>query len=83
MSRKSSRNLLTPLCTLMLACDGANLSGPRKEKGCCGKCAEAQEKRARKPAPPRGENTALPEATRTVDRLKAALRGFDDERWEE
>jgi hypothetical protein len=45
MSRKgsaSSRSLKQPICTLMLACDGNNLKGSRKDTGVCCACAEKQ-----------------------------------------
>jgi hypothetical protein len=56
----SSTNLRTPICTKMVACDGANLVGKNRiEKGYCGKCEEALEKRKKAAPPLKGENSAL------------------------
>ena len=56
----SGMDMRVPLCTKMIACDGANLVGKnRLEKGMCLKCEEALAKR-NKPKPPlKGENSAL------------------------
>ena len=51
MARKgsaSSRSLKQPICTLMLACDGNNLKGTRRDKGICCACAEKLEQRAKR-----------------------------------
>jgi hypothetical protein len=47
----SKTHLVTPVCKLMLACDGSNLIAERIESGHCGKCAKALAKK-NKPAPP-------------------------------
>lgn len=61
----STTNLKTPICNAMVACDGDNLNIASRERGYCGKCADAMKKRADKtPKPLRGENTALYEAQR-------------------
>ena len=66
----STTNMKTPICTRMIACDGANLVGKnRLEKGMCLRCEEALAKR-NKPKPPlKGENTALPENLRRKDKI--------------
>ena len=67
----SSTNLKTPICKAQVACDGDNLNLRSRERGYCGKCAEAMAKRADKATKPlRGENTALAEAQRRQDALK-------------
>jgi hypothetical protein len=43
----------TPTCTAQIACDGANLQGPRIAIGICGACGKAAAKRG-KVIPPRG-----------------------------
>ncbi len=43
----------TPTCTAQIACDGANLQGPRIALGTCGACGKAAAKRG-KVIPPRG-----------------------------
>ena len=43
----------TPTCTAQIACDGANLQGPRIALGMCGACGKAAAKRG-KVIPPRG-----------------------------
>jgi hypothetical protein len=45
-------------CSLSIACDAAPLNPKRRESGVCGRCDEAQKKKA-KSIPPRGMNTAL------------------------
>ena len=64
--------MLTPICTLQLACDGDNLALRSRERGYCGKCAQAQAKRQDKaPKALRGENTALYQAQRrTIQKPK-------------
>ena len=52
-------NTINAFCKLSLACDAAPLSVNRREIGICGRCDEAQKKRA-KTKPLRGVNTALP-----------------------
>jgi hypothetical protein len=64
-----------PMCLVQIACDGANLQGPRRDMGICGKCSEAQERRLKKAPPLKGENTALPVEVRRIDALKAAQQG--------
>ena len=68
-----------PLCQLMLACDGNTLTVSSRDRGYCGKCAEALAKKNRPPPPLKGENTALPAATRKVDAAKGAAS--DPARW--
>ena len=66
----SSTNLRTPVCSHMIACDGANLVGKNRiEKGMCLKCEEAKTKRS-KVTPPKGQNTALSVEERRIDALK-------------
>jgi hypothetical protein len=61
----STTNLQTPICTAQVACDGDNLNIASRERGYCGKCRDAMEKKKDKtPKPLRGENTALYEAQR-------------------
>jgi hypothetical protein len=43
----SAAYLKTPMCTLQLACDGDNLNIASRERGYCGKCAEAAKKRGK------------------------------------
>ena len=43
----------TPTCRAQIACDGANLQGPRIALGTCGPCGKAAAKRG-KVIPPRG-----------------------------
>ena len=45
-------------CKLSIACDAAPLNLKRRESGFCGRCDEAQKKKA-KVTQPRGMNTAL------------------------
>lgn len=48
-SAHSSRALNTPICTKQVACDGNNLTSPKRiETGCCGKCDEAIKKKEKK-----------------------------------
>lgn len=56
----SSTNMRTPICLKQVACDGINLVGPSAERGYCGKCKEAMEKKNKPPKPLKGENSALP-----------------------
>jgi hypothetical protein len=57
----ATTNLKTPICTAMLACDGDNLNVLSRERGYCGKCKDAMDKRAKKGStkPLRGETTGL------------------------
>lgn len=58
-------SLHTPMCSKQIACDGINLVGAARERGYCTKCAEAEEKKAKKTTPPlKGANTALREVQR-------------------
>ena len=57
----STIDLRVPMCTKKIACDGINLAPSLRERGYCGKCEVAMQRRAA---------------------IKAALKGFDDERWE-
>ena len=43
------------ICEKQIACDGEQISERRKDRSMCGKCANAIEKRNRKPKPLRGE----------------------------
>lgn len=43
----SSTNLRTPICTVMLACDGENLNMASRKRGFCGKCLEAARRRGK------------------------------------
>lgn len=56
----STSDMRTPICSKMIACDGANLAPRAIERGYCGKCKEAMEKKNKPPKPLRGENSALP-----------------------
>lgn len=49
-------NLRIPLCPAKVACDGNEL---RAGRTMCGLCQKALEKKARKPPPLRGANTAV------------------------
>ena len=62
----STNVLRTPICTAQVACDGDNLNVRSRERGICGKCKEAMDKKktAKATKPLRGENTALYEAQR-------------------
>lgn len=54
-----------PICTAQIACDGDNLTAASRERGYCGKCRNAMERRKDKTVKPlRGENTALREVQR-------------------
>jgi hypothetical protein len=67
----SSTNLRTPICSHMIACDGANLVGKNRiEKGMCGKCEETLEKKKKAAPPLKGENSALSVEERRIDALK-------------
>jgi hypothetical protein len=50
----AGRHLQTPICTALVACDGANLIAERIESGICGKCAKAMVKKDKAPKPPKG-----------------------------
>lgn len=42
----SNKALLhTPMCKLMIACDGSNLNKQRVPKGCCRPCEDALKRR--------------------------------------
>ena len=60
----STNNMRTPICTKQVACDGDNLNIQSSERGYCGKCKDAMERRAKTEKPLRGENTALREVQR-------------------
>ena len=49
-----NRHLRTPICTALVACDGANLIAERIESGICGKCAKAMVKKDKAPKPLKG-----------------------------
>jgi hypothetical protein len=51
----NTTNMKTPVCTQQIACDGENLNVASRERGYCGKCAAAMKKKAKGPAPLRGE----------------------------
>jgi hypothetical protein len=55
-----------PICTAQVACDGDNLTTASRERGYCGKCKDAMDRRkkAKDAKPLRGENTALREVQR-------------------
>lgn len=73
----------TPICTKQIACDGDNLNMRSRERGYCGKCADAMEKKTRGPKPLKGENTALAEAQRRLDALKKKERYFAGDEFKE
>lgn len=73
----------TPLCTKMLACDGANLSGPSVERGYCSKCRDAMEKKNKPQKPLKGENSALKEEQRRIDSLKKKMDYFEGEEFQD
>jgi len=60
------KNKYTQYCRAQLACDGDVLQGPCIEKGACGRCLKAAEKRGKVVAP-RGVNSALPVELRRLD----------------
>ena len=63
----STTNMKTPICTRMIACDGANLIGNKRlERGMCLKCEDALDKKTKKPKPLKGENSALNEKMRNT-----------------
>ena len=42
----STLDLRVPMCQKQIACDGANLAVPARERGYCDRCKKALEKRA-------------------------------------
>jgi hypothetical protein len=57
--------LRTPICTAQVACDGDNLNVLSRERGYCGRCKDAMDRRKKtEPKPLRGEKTALYEENR-------------------
>lgn len=60
----STSDMRTPICNKMVACDGNNLVGNSAERGYCGKCKDAMEKKNKQPKPLKGENSALSEKLR-------------------
>lgn len=51
----AGRHMRTPVCTALVACDGANLVAERVASGICGKCAKAMEARNKPPKALKGE----------------------------
>ena len=61
----SGSDMRVPICTAQVACDGVNLNAVSRERGYCGKCRDAMDKKKNKEQPPlRGANTALREVQR-------------------
>ena len=44
----SSSDMRVPLCQKQIACDGASLAPRSRERGYCGRCNEAMERRAKR-----------------------------------
>jgi hypothetical protein len=71
----SGTDMRLPICTKQVACDGDNLNVASRERGYCGKCAEAMKRRSKTPPPLRGENTALSMETRRMELFKKRREG--------
>jgi hypothetical protein len=45
---RSSTDMRAPVCQKQIACDGTNLTPKSRERGYCGRCREAMERRAKR-----------------------------------